>query len=52
MINTFIKEGKIVPAEVTIGLLKTAMEASGRSKFLIDGFPRNPENLNVWLEVR
>lgn len=51
MINTYIKEGKIVPAEVTIGLLRAAMERSGKNKFLIDGFPRNPENLSVWLEV-
>lgn len=29
MINTYIKEGLIVPAEVTVGLLKTAMQKSG-----------------------
>lgn len=29
MINSFIKEGKIVPAEVTIRLLRDAMECSG-----------------------
>eukprot|EP00903_Cladosiphon_okamuranus_P011641 g10949.t1 len=48
MINEFIREGKIVPAEVTVGLLRKAMEASGKSRFLIDGFPRNPENLAAW----
>ncbi|CAM9099152.1 unnamed protein product [Discosporangium mesarthrocarpum] len=51
MINDYIKEGKIVPAEVTIGLLKTAMEQSGNSKFLIDGFPRNEENLSAWMGI-
>ena len=51
MINTYIKEGKIVPAEVTVRLLRTAMEKSGKNKFLIDGFPRNLENLQVWNEV-
>lgn len=35
-----MKEGKLVPMEVTIRLLKDAMIASGSSVFLIDGFPR------------
>ena len=37
-----------MPAEVTVGLLRKAMEASGKSRFLIDGFPRNPDNLAAW----
>ncbi|KAL8555688.1 hypothetical protein ACS0TY_003490 [Phlomoides rotata] len=44
MIENMIKEGKIVPSEVTIKLLQRAMEESGNDKFLIDGFPRNEEN--------
>jgi len=52
MISTYIKEGKIVPMEVTIKLLENAMHSAlseGRSRegwgkdkgrFLIDGFPR------------
>ena len=39
-----IKEGKIVPSEVTVKLLRNAMRESGNDKFLIDGFPRNEEN--------
>ena len=35
-----MKEGKLVPMEVTIRLLKDAMIASGAKTFLIDGFPR------------
>lgn len=35
-----MKEGKLVPMDVTIGLLKDAMIKSGGSVFLIDGFPR------------
>jgi hypothetical protein len=35
-----------------VRLLRNAMEESGKRRFLIDGFPRNLENLNVWLEVR
>ncbi|GAA0144471.1 nucleotide kinase [Lithospermum erythrorhizon] len=44
MIQTMIKDGKIVPSEVTVMLLLRAMRESGNDKFLIDGFPRNEEN--------
>jgi len=39
--------GKIVPVEVTVRLLKKAMDESGKTKFLIDGFPRNLNNVDV-----
>ena len=53
MINTYIKEGKIVPGEVTVGLMKKAIQANGweKSKYLIDGFPRNQENLEIWQKI-
>ena len=35
-----VEEGKLVPMEVTIGLLKAAMQAAPVKSFLIDGFPR------------
>lgn len=44
MVATMIANGQIVPSSVTVGLLQAAMDASGKSKFLIDGFPRNEEN--------
>lgn len=44
MIQSMIKEGKIVPSELTVKLLQNAMLKSGNNKFLIDGFPRNDEN--------
>jgi len=44
MIKSYIKEGQIVPMEVTIQLLENAMthaiERDGKRKFLVDGFPR------------
>jgi UMP-CMP kinase len=40
LIRHHIKEGLIVPKEVTIALLRNAMKASGKTRFLIDGFPR------------
>lgn len=52
LIRTYIREGNIVPMEVTIKLLENAMAAAlkearsgagwsdGKGRFLIDGFPR------------
>jgi len=48
MIANMIKEGKIVPSAVTVGLLDKAMQLSDKNKFLIDGFPRNEENNQSW----
>ncbi|PHH60397.1 hypothetical protein CDD81_1710 [Ophiocordyceps australis] len=46
LIRSYIKDGLIVPMEVTIALLQTAMadaltsDKSTKGRFLIDGFPR------------
>jgi UMP-CMP kinase len=50
LIETYIREGRIVPVEITCNLLKRAMERHGwdHGKFLIDGFPRNVDNLQGW----
>jgi len=44
LIKTYIREGKIVPMEVTVALLENAMRdeirTTGIKRFLIDGFPR------------
>lgn len=44
MVADMIKNGQIVPSEVTVGLLKKAIAESGKLVVLIDGFPRNLEN--------
>ena len=53
LIATYLKEGKIVPVEITCNLLKRSMEEHGweNGKFLIDGFPRNMDNLQGWKKV-
>lgn len=53
LIEKHIREGSIVPVEITCGLLEKAMEEtmmkdSNRNCFLIDGFPRNKDNLDGW----
>lgn len=49
LIRTYIREGKIVPMEITVALLSNAMadalkqtegQSKGKARFLIDGFPR------------
>lgn len=48
LIEHHIREGSIVPVEITCHLLEKAMKNSGKEKFLIDGFPRNKNNLDGW----
>ena len=51
MIDRHIKEGQIVPVKVTVQLIKKAIEVSlekGQRLFLVDGFPRNADNLEGW----
>ena len=43
LIAKYIREGEIVPQEVTVALLKQAIKENyeqGKTKFLVDGFPR------------
>lgn len=44
MVAEMIANGQIVPSSVTVSLLQSAMDVSGKFQFLIDGFPRNEEN--------
>ena len=48
LIESHIKNGTIVPVEITCSLLQRAMEKSDKNDFLIDGFPRNEDNLQGW----
>jgi len=52
LISDCIVEGKIVPVHITCSLLETAinknMTDNSKFNFLIDGFPRNKDNLDGW----
>ncbi|CAG2060796.1 unnamed protein product [Timema podura] len=48
MIEEHIRNGGIVPVEVTCSLIEKAMKESSCEKFLIDGFPRNQNNMEGW----
>lgn len=51
-IETYVSVGAIVPTEITVKLLKDAMDAAmratGCTNFLLDGFPRSLENMEGW----
>jgi len=60
LIENHIRNGTIVPVEITCSLLEKAMKshsleragqgdtAFGEGRFLVDGFPRNENNLQGW----
>jgi len=48
LIESHITNGTIVPVEITCSLLERAMTKSDKNNFLIDGFPRNEDNLQGW----
>ena len=54
-IEEYISEGKLVPNEIVVTLLKNTMEqrtrTTGKNNFLIDGYPRSLDNLEGWMEV-
>lgn len=47
-------EGAIVPVELTVHLMREKMKSMGwsdKDKYLIDGFPRNQNNLDGWVSL-
>ena len=51
VIEHHIVNGTIVPVAITCSLLERAMKKSEKNDFLIDGFPRNEDNLQGWNEA-
>ncbi|KAI3816590.1 hypothetical protein L1987_16292 [Smallanthus sonchifolius] len=51
MILETITKGKIVSSEVTVKLLKSAIESGETNRFLIDGFPRSEENRLAYEQI-
>jgi UMP-CMP kinase len=54
-IEGHLTKGEIVPSQITVTLLKNAMEAAmrqhGKTNFLLDGFPRSLDNVEGWHQV-
>ena len=52
LIKSIMSQGKYVPVKITCGLIKKAMDNYSKDKiFLIDGYPRNQDNINGWNEI-
>ncbi len=54
-IERYITAGELVPNEITVTLLKKAMDQAmrlqGKTNFLLDGFPRSLDNMEGWYQV-
>jgi len=54
-IERYISAGELVPNEITVTLLKQAMDNAmrlqGKTNFLLDGFPRSLDNMDGWYQV-
>jgi UMP-CMP kinase len=58
LVKECLVQGKIVPVELSLGLLRIAMDDKvndttsefGSRIFLVDGFPRNFDNVQGWIE--
>ncbi|MDP1570402.1 MAG: nucleoside monophosphate kinase [Vicinamibacterales bacterium] len=55
IIDEYLAAGQLVPNDITVTLLRQAMEritrTTGRKNFLLDGFPRSLSNLEAWYEI-
>jgi adenylate kinase family enzyme len=53
-ISDLLAGGNLVPNEITMKVLTNAMETftrtTGKNNFLLDGFPRSPNNMEGWFE--
>ena len=51
LIDSYLKDGKIVPVEISLNLLRNSIKSIQCNRYLIDGFPRNWDNLQGWNAV-
>jgi UMP-CMP kinase len=48
LIESYLKEGRIVPVQITLDLLRREVLSKKCNRYLIDGFPRNWDNIQGW----
>lgn len=51
LIDAYLKEGRIVPVSFSLSLLQREIARLGQQRYLIDGFPRNYDNLHGWMDT-
>lgn len=47
----FMSEGRLVPDDVLLGILKTELDAAGKQPVLLDGYPRNLAQAQALQEI-
>ena len=47
-LDSDMKEGKLIDSETLMKFIKFSIQGSANKKILLDGFPRNKENLDCW----
>ena len=51
LINNYVKNGKIIPSNITFELIQNEIKKYNKTdKIILDGFPKNYENLNILIE--
>ena len=55
LITDLLADGKLAPTKIVVELMRKRMEkitrSTGRTNFLLDGFPRSLDNMEGWYEV-
>lgn len=55
LITDLLADGKLAPTKIVVGLIQKRMESvtrtTGKTNFLLDGFPRSLDNMEGWYEV-
>ena len=55
LITDLLAEGKLAPTKIVVELIRNRMElvtrTTGKTNFLLDGFPRSLDNMEGWYEV-
>lgn len=47
-IESYIKEGKLISSDLVVQLIENSISTYGNRRYLLDGFPRNQENWDVF----
>ena len=53
--DSLLADGKLAPTKIVVGLIQKRMESvtrtTGKTNFLLDGFPRSLDNMEWWYDV-
>ena len=50
-LDAVMKQGKLISSELMVRLLKEQIEKNPYARYLLDGFPRGQQNMDVWEQM-